>query len=146
MIPCKSLIENFFKHDDWKIKLLTQWTTIVGDLSSKMKLEEIKQDTLIIGVFESAWLQELYLLSSVIKKIINQSLGQERIKTLRFKQASTTKPIVARPTPPAPTLVTYPHIVLNKKEEQALAKIKDKDLREVLHTFLSSCHYRKLHR
>ncbi len=145
MIPCSSLIQNFFKHDDWKIQLLSKWPEIVGDLSTKMRLEEIKNDMLIIGVYESAWLQELFLLSSVIKKIINRSLGQDKIKTLRFKHASTKQSMTLQPTQAAPTHINCPKIVLNNKEAIALQKIKDTELQEALHAFLSSCHYRKLH-
>ncbi len=144
MIPCATLIKDFFKDEDWKIKLLSEWSVIVGDLGDKMKLEEIKNDMLVIGVYESAWLQELYLLSSVIKKIINQALGENKIKTLRFKYAAFKPPVKIKKTLASPTNVEYHLIILNSKEAHALQTIKDQELRIALHTFLSSCHYRKL--
>lgn len=78
-------------HANWKIHLLNNWSTILGPLSSKVYLEKIQEDTLILGVQDSCWLQELYLLSGMLIKTINQTLDQPRIKHLRFKTIGIKK-------------------------------------------------------
>ncbi len=145
MIRCDALLQHFFKNDTWKVHLLAQWPHIVGNLADKMRIEEIKEDTIIIGVFQSSWLQELYSLSPVIKKIINEALKEQRIKTIRFKYAtpreSKTQHVVLQQS----EVAAMPPIILTNKEKQALSRIKDKELSDVLHAFLSRCHYRKIH-
>ena len=56
---------------NWKFQLVTNWPTIVGSLAARMHIEKIEHDSIIIGVCDSAWLQELYLLSDVLLQKIN---------------------------------------------------------------------------
>ena len=143
--PIGDLIARFFQEDSWKVQLLSQWPSIVGDLSSKMRIEEIKNDTLIIGVFNASWLQELYMLSSVIKKTINQNLEKPYIQHIRFKSASTFyKKDIAPIKKISQSSNEYPLIVLSDPEEKALSSIKDKELQQVLHSFLTRCHYQRI--
>jgi len=70
---------------NWKTNLLYQWHDIIGSLHSKVRIEKIYDDTLILGVFHSCWMQELYLLSPLLIKTINEKLDQPHIKQIRFK-------------------------------------------------------------
>src|SRR5437762_7574752 len=70
---------------NWKTDLLYKWNEIVGPLHNKVRIEKIHDDTLILGVFHSCWMQELYLLSPLLIKTINEKLDQPYIKQLRFK-------------------------------------------------------------
>ena len=75
----------------WKLQLLNNWQRINGDLHPHVRLEHVKEDTLILGVYDASWLQELYLLSNVLLKTINRNLNTPRIKKLQFKQVVKTR-------------------------------------------------------
>jgi Dna[CI] antecedent, DciA len=125
------------KTENWKIQLLQQWPNIIGDLSNRVTLKSVDKDILVLGVYDSSWLQELYILSPIILKMINASLDQPYIKQLRFKQVTKKKrkkmeisnqklkPIQSR--------------ALTKKEMEALSKIEDEALRAALKKFLFRC-------
>lgn len=125
------------KTENWKLQLLQQWPSIIGDLSDRVTLESIDKDVLVLGVFDSSWLQELYILSPVILKTINASLDQPYIKRLRFKQVARKK----RKEMISNNQVTQPikSIPLTKKEAYALTRIEDEALRTALKKFLFRC-------
>lgn len=138
--PIQALLEKLTCSEDqqWKWHLLKNWSTIVGDLSQRIRLERIQDETtLIIGVYNSAWIQELYFLSHIIIKTINQQLDIPRIKNLRFKYSPVGH--VEKKT----TSKTYPNAVtvhLSNDEKSALTKISDPDLQKALEDFLIRCH------
>jgi hypothetical protein len=152
----KNLLRSVFKQENWKLELLSCWDSIVGNLADKMRLEKIEGSTLHIGVYQSSWMHELYLLSNVLKKTINTKLGKPYIKNIRLKyvekksledQASTKScadQITANNNHKSRMKVIYKPIVLNRKEEHALTKVKDDDLKNALHKFLSRCHHQKV--
>lgn len=124
---------------DWRLNLLANWSNIIGSLHTRVRLEKIDGDILILGVYESVWLQELFMLSSVLIKTINQKLGDNYVKKLRFKSVvsqhkkkylKSNKNIKAR---------LNIRLSLNKHEEQALSAIKDEDLQISLKNFLLRC-------
>ena len=141
----KNLLNNVFKNENWKVKLLSEWETIVGNLADKMRLEKIDNGMLFIGVYQSSWMQELYLLSNVLKKTINDHLGHPHVKQLRFKYAAKKKeknsqqPLKKREQPKE-----FKPISLSGTEQQALEVIKDPDLKKALPGFLSRCHHQKI--
>ena len=141
----KNILHVFFQEQNWKLTLLTEWPTIAGTLHDKMRIEKIAEDTLFIGVYQSSWLQELYLLSHVLKKSINDHLGHTYIKQLRFKHVTPTvfKNHEAAKSPVKKEVELKP-ICLSTKEQYALTKIKDEELKQALHNFLSRCHYQKV--
>lgn len=124
--------------DDWKIKLIQNWPEIIGQLNSKVILEKINHDSLVIGVYDSCWLQELYLLSPILLKKINIKLETQCFKRLRFKQVDAK--IYKKIEKQKP--IDYKNIVvtLTNREEKALEKIKDADLSIALKDFLVRCH------
>ncbi len=123
----------------WKRKLLAEWPTIVGTLHSRMNLEKVYDDTLIIGVYDSSWLNELYLLSHVLIKTINQALEKPYIKKVRFKHVVPLPSSAGKKIPEKKEAPTRVKITLNSYEAQALLKIKDEEMRTALHLFLSRC-------
>ena len=137
----KELLPSLLKQDDnWKFVLLDSWQSILGALSTKVTLEKIQDDTLILGVQDSCWLQELYLLSNVLIKTINQALDKPRIKNLRFKTTGIKKVKLAHAQP----LKRSNKVVkLSTKENQTLTSIKDEQLRDVLKNFLIRCYNEK---
>ncbi len=139
----KTFIDSLLKANQdettpWKIQLLQNWSTILGPLSSKVQLEKIYDDTLVLGVFDSCWLQELYCLTPVIIESINANLEQPYIKNLRLKKIGKKPPTQKRyvPTPIPFTL----NIVLSAQEKAALRAIKDEELRNAMEAFLKRCY------
>lgn len=141
--PLHYILKGLFQKESWKLKLLSEWDAITGTLSDKMRLEKIDGTTLVIGVFQASWMQELYLLSAVLLRSINEHLDKPYVKRLRFKLATHKEykePLVKQP---AKKIIRTP-ISLSKREQEALHKIKDQELQKVLHAFLSRCHYQKV--
>lgn len=125
------------KNNDWKIQLLRDWPTIIGHLHDKVSVEKVLDDTLILGVTDSCWLQELYMLSHVLLRTINQKLDQPRIKQLRFKKSGSKKikkKTVKQQKKPqkAITLTSY--------ELKKAAQCNDKHLGEALKKYLIRCY------
>lgn len=129
------------QHNNWKFNLLNNWNTIFGALSSRVFLEKIHEDTLIVGVQDSCWLQELYLLSAVLLKTINQTLDQPRIKHLRFKTIGITKQKQRINKTPKENVTTS--VSLTMKEREALTHVKDPELQKALQKFLIRCYQEK---
>lgn len=109
----------------------------MGTLASKVRLEKIDDESLLLGVFDACWMQELYLLTPMLLANINQNLDHPRIKQLRFKRAG-------RQTHLRACLQKKPTIVRNERpltmrETQALDSINDTQLRDALIGFLQRC-------
>lgn len=138
----KEFLPLFFKEDHWKIRLLNEWETIVGSLHSKMRIEKVEEHTLIIGVYHSAWLQELYGLSSVLKQSINKHLGNSYIHIIKFKQATKAQP-QEKKVAQMETFIYNKLVFLDENQKTALSKLKDIELQNALHHFLSRCYYQK---
>ncbi len=135
----KSLLDSLLSNqNDWKIQLLNNWPKIMGNLSSKVSIEKINDDTLILAVVDSCWLQELYLMSTMLLKRINEKLDQPRIKQLRFKTAGRVQ-TKNKSAATIPTQKQRTPRALTSNEEHALDAIKDEELQQALKDFLNRC-------
>jgi hypothetical protein len=123
---------------NWKTNLLYQWHDIVGSLHSKVRIEKIYDDTLILGVFHSCWMQELYLLSPLLIKTINEKLDQPYIKQIRFKHVGIKE--LQKQHAKKYSAQKKKHVELTKEDERTLAKIADPALRGVLKAFRMRCY------
>jgi hypothetical protein len=134
----KTLVSNFLNiNSNWQIHLISNWDIIIGKLKDNATLEKIDRDTLIISVTNSSWLQELYLLSNILIKKINNKLPYPYVKRLRFKLCEkktfkTRKKIENK-------IITLKNTKLTKREEIALEKITDQELSLELKKFLIKC-------
>src|SRR5579872_4876165 len=108
---------------NWKTDLLYKWNEIIGPLHTKVRIEKILDDTLILGVFHSCWMQELYLLAPLLIKTINEKLDQPYIKEIRFKNIGTKQHKKKKIAPP--TIQKKKEIVLTQEDECALAQVTD---------------------
>lgn len=138
----KSLVQNIFKEqDNWKIRLLKIWPEVLGHMNTKIHLEKIEDDCLVLGVSDSCWMQELYMLSPLLLATINKKLDVPRIKHLRFKKVGIRNRSVKLPA----TRRRDPFIItpLSPKEELALTRIKDPELSNYLKDFLRRCQQEK---
>lgn len=134
-----ALLPHVLKTDaDWKYHLLRNWSDILGPLASKVQLKKVYNDTLILGVQDSCWMQEMHLLSPVLLKTINKTLDQPYIKQVRFTLVGTPKK--KKEEKIAPPKKVAQRVRLTPTEKRALEKIGDDGLRQALKNFLVRCH------
>lgn len=135
----RTFLEQFLDSNmtGWQQQLIKNWHTTVGDLAHKMTLEKIDGSTLIIGVYDAAWMQELSLLSSLLIKKINKSLGEQHITALRFKRVVRKKNVESGTKTKFPT--TLPEIPLTSQEKNALADL-DQGLADSLAGYRKKIH------
>ncbi len=144
VISLKQLLPGILKQEEWKLQLLSDWPTIVGSLHTKMCIKKIDKTTLIVGVYESNWLQELYYLSSVLLKSINTHIKNSTLTHIKFVNAPQKKFFKEYKKSEVKNRPERKLIALTEKEQYALEKIKDEALKKVLHNFLSRCYFEKL--
>ncbi len=140
--PVKSILDTLLSHNNnWQLQLLQNWPSIVGSIRTKVQLLKIQEDTLVLGVLDSCWMQELYLLSPLLIKTINQKLDQPRIKNLRFKTVGIAD---KKEKKEAPSKRVVSKIVqLSPREQETLKEVKDEQLRQALKDYLIRCHREK---
>ena len=131
--------------ESWKINLIKNWPTIIGTLHEKVSLQKIHANSVVLGVYDSSWMQELYLLSKLILKKINSHLDRPRIETLRFQciESSAAKTALDKKTA-ADKLKNRPATpkkLFTLKPDQIIAvqKIQDPQLSQALQGFLKKC-------
>lgn len=133
------IIKSSSPEQNWKSSIMENWSEIIGSLASKVFIERIYQDTIILAVTDSCWMQELHLLSELIKTKINSALSQPRIKTIRFKYS--TKKIMTQPKISVNEPLPFIPKPLSPQEQQALTCIQDQELSQALTRFLQKCHH-----
>lgn len=143
MESIKSLLGKTLKINKpaWHHKLITEWHDVVGNLANIMTLEKVHGTTLVIGLYEHSWAQELYMLSDVIIKTINQHLDQPVITKLYFRLANSADQQLPEIVPLPTDLQPRAPIPLTSREQQALNGIEDEDLKTALSAFLTRCKY-----
>ncbi len=139
-LAVKNILEELLSHhNNWQLQLLQQWPSIVSSIKTKVHLLKIDHDTLTIGVQDSCWMQELYLLSPLLITTINQKLDQPRIKQIRFKALG----IPERKPATSKNITTAKHVrtvTLSATEQATLAAISDEQLRVALKNYLIRCY------
>jgi len=132
-----SLLQPSTKQETWKLNLIKNWPTIIGTpLHEKVSLQKINNTSVVLGVYDSSWMQELYLLSKLILKKINSHLDRPRIETIRFQCIEKKEP--THKLKEAQTQQER-KIILKPQEIKALQKIQDPQLSEALQGFLRKC-------
>ena len=136
-VHIKELLPKFLEKDDWRLDLARRWDSVVGSLQTKIRLEKTYDDTAVIGVYESHWMQELYLLSSELCDSINNVIGQKKIRRIRFKlvEARERPKVKQKPKP----MVILTNVTLTQRQTQALEKLTDPKLRQAMTEFWSRC-------
>jgi hypothetical protein len=138
MALLKDLLPNIINPEkNWKTDLLFRWQEIIGPLHTKVRIEKIQNDTLFLGVFHSCWMQELYLLSPLLLKTINEKLDQPYIKQIRFKQITLKKNKAKKIFSKS---LEKKDIILSEEDERSLATITDPALRNALRAFRIRCY------
>ncbi len=136
----KSLLHGFLHSSakkTWQIYLLQHWNSVIGELHVHVQLEKVYDDgTLVLGVADTSWLQELHCLSSMIIENINANLDKPYVKRIRLRykpqKHHKKKTVIKKFKPTKP-------IILTLKEQKALERIEDKQLQQALHAFFVRC-------
>ncbi len=123
---------------DWRLLLLHKWPTIVGSLKTRIRLERIYQTTLIIGVYESHWMQELFILSRMLMQTINKHLGHPYVTELKFKLIEPL-PLEKKAESLENQVLPYAPVSFTVAHHQALNHVYDDQLRNVLTHFFIRC-------
>jgi len=138
----EQLLDKIFSwNQSWHHTLIRDWHAIIGPLHSKVQLEKIETDTLVLGVYDSCWMQELYLLTPLLLRTINQKLDRPRIKQLRFKTVGKRQ--LKQGSARTPEVRKNRLVELNKREQEALKQVEDPQLQEALKRFLIRCYQEK---
>ena len=121
----------------WKVKLLGRWESIIGNLAPKVRIEKINRSSLVLGVCHPTWAQELYSMSNMLKKKINDELREEKIKSIHFKIVQfKTKQLSQQNL--KKQLAQQEHC-LNIMQHSHLQTIPNEELRHVLKRFYFRC-------
>lgn len=139
-IPIKNLISNLIARDanDWRFYLLQHWQTIIGPVHTRICLEKIYGNTLVIGVYESHWLHELNCFVNIMISNINRHFEKPHVQQIRFKLIEVpVRP--AGPRVPKKVESVESVVPLSHTQKVALIKIKDNELKEFLTEFWQRC-------
>lgn len=138
LVNLQKLLNNCWanKIADWQLKIISDWPLIVGNICQQARVERVYGDTILLGVYETCWMQQLHLLSHMIIKKINKHLQGDYIKQIRLKyvQKQQFRPLKY------PETVQFKAYPLSQIETRALKKIKDPELRTAMQNFLTRCH------
>ena len=126
-------------NDDWRKQLTRDWANIVGGLHTKMRLEKIMHDTVVIGVYELHWMQELFMISSMIMDTMNQKLGGPHVTKLRFVVAGSKNDGTLRKRGSPRHHVRAERKPLAVHQKKVLEAIEDEQLRAALERLWYRC-------
>ena len=136
--PINNLLSGFVQKttkQNWKLFLVQNWQEIMGSLHHRVSLEQVYEDSVLLGVHDSSWMQELYMMSRLLLKKINDALDKPRIIHIRFKatgiKKSRIKQINVHQARAAKILSEEHHILLQK--------IKDPILKQALEELYKKC-------
>jgi len=142
MKKISSIISSLITHENsWHIQLIRDWSEIMGPLSSKVTLEKIDGSLLMLGVYNSSWMQELYLLTPLIIKTINAKLGDSCVSSVKLRLIARKNPNASKAAQAYPKISSVEPKTLSSQERDALSSIEDDELRQALKKFLDKCHH-----
>ncbi len=127
----------------WKISLLKEWPTIVGNLKDKVSLHSVGESHLVLTVSHPSLAQELYMLQDMLKHKINSFLQSERITSLQFRTYSATKKKKQNSSTKKRYVEPEKDVTLNVREQKTLHTVKNKELRDALCAFYITCKKRQ---
>ena len=123
------------KLSGWQLKIIIDWPIIIGNICEQARIEKVYNDTVVLGVYDTCWMQQLHLLSNMIIKKINTHLDGNYIKQIKLKYVQKHVFRKIMPNSAKPTIEHVP----SPSETIALKKIRDLELRAAIHNFLDRC-------
>lgn len=121
---------------NWQMQLARRWPDMVGDLCTKMCLEKIEGNVLKVGVYDSHWIHELFMLAPTIVRMLNNNLGGNYLSSVRFVLKEKKMVMVKKSDT---VKASYKNIVLTAEQKTALQAITDAELRNLMKKFLIRC-------
>ena len=97
-----SLLDNLIESRNWRSNLKRNqlfefWDQAVGkDICGNAQPKVIRGTVLWVDVTDSVWMQQLHLMKEHLRQVLNDRLGEEEIKDIRFNLVSRLKPVLAR--------------------------------------------------
>lgn len=82
----KSMARLGFLEKARKYQVFYEWEKIVGNMAKHARPRRLDGDVLFVATASSVWSQELTFMSKAIMSKINQALGGEYIKDIRFSE------------------------------------------------------------
>ena len=86
----RSLLNDIVSDRNWQSNLKRQqlfefWDQAVGkDISANAQPKVTRGDVLWVDVTDSVWMQQLHLMKEHLRQVLNDRLGGEEIKDIRF--------------------------------------------------------------
>ena len=124
MIGIASLLDSIIESRKWRSNLKRQgifefWEKAVGkDISTNAQPKVIRGNVLWVDVTDSVWMQQLHLMKEHLRQVLNDRLGEEEIKDIRFNLVSRLKPVLA------PKKKEKSKAVISKPDPEKLAKFE----------------------
>lgn len=126
---------------DWRMTVIKKWHEVVGPIARYAVIEKIDGDTLVVAVASNIWMQELYSMSPILIKRVNQLVGGQRIAKVRFKYLQKARCSARARVVAAPSESQAADRVLNASEHAALKRVSDRELSQALRAFLMRCYH-----
>lgn len=141
-ISLSSLLTNFMpKEHQWKLKIFNHWEEIVGKLKNVVSIEKIEDNFVLLNVPHSSWAQELNFLQNIIMSKINNVLGEDKIKSIKFRvgiirKNNKNKKVQNQTSNQIPTVKNVKKTNLIK---ECSKKISNDDLKTAVEAYLLRC-------
>ena len=96
-----TLLSDLIENRNWKKNLSRNrifefWNEAVGkDIAAHAQPKVIRGEVLWVDVTDSVWMQQLHLMKDHVRQVLNERLGDEGIKDIRFNLTSKLKPVLA---------------------------------------------------
>ena len=123
----------------WKVKLFQNWSSIIGSLKGKVRIEKLDGNILVLGVNHPAWAQELLLFSNVLRQKINNLFNEEKIQNIRFCTTTLNKKNKFHKNKNYISLENIENIAFSPRERACLDQIKSVELQIILKKYYVRC-------
>jgi predicted nucleic acid-binding Zn ribbon protein len=100
MTDIRSLVDGIVNDRNWSAiigrqKIFEFWDQAVGkDISVNAQPKVIRGDVLWVDVTDPVWMQQLHLMKEHLRQVLNDRLGEDAIKDIRFNLVSRIKPVL----------------------------------------------------
>ena len=101
MTTIGSLLDSLIESKNWQSNLKRNqlfefWDQAVGkDICTNAQPKVLRGTVLWVDVTDSVWMQQLHLMKEHLRQVLNDRLGEEEIKDIRFNLVSRLKPVLA---------------------------------------------------
>ncbi len=118
-------------YPDGAHRVWTLWPDVVGpEIARRSAPVTLRRGLLTVAVTSSAWVQQLSFLRERVRRALNEALGADRIREIRFRVQPLPEPPRGRaPAAPAPWRDLRVPDAVTEAVDREVAGIEDPDLR-----------------